>query len=66
MPGYGRREIEPPANRNLPPEAEAYYRSWSAQSTPQLDIPANPPPVIVAPQIDYDWRHGRYPPPRPR
>src|SRR5262245_37398361 len=65
MRGYGRLEIEPPANRKLPPEAESYYRSWSAQSTPQLEVPANPPPVIVAPQIDYDWQHGRYPRPRP-
>ena len=37
MPGYGRLEIEPPANRRLPQEAESYYRSWSAQSTPQLE-----------------------------
>ncbi|HKU08964.1 MAG TPA: hypothetical protein VJR30_23100 [Bradyrhizobium sp.] len=65
MPGYGRLEIEPPANRKLPQEAESYYRSWSAHSRPQLDIPANPPPVIVAPQIDYDWQHGRHPRPRP-
>lgn len=65
MPGYGRLEIEPPANRKLPQEAESYYRSWSAQSTPQLEIPANPPPVIVAPQIGYDWQHGRHPRPRP-
>jgi hypothetical protein len=65
LPGYGRLEIEPPTNRRLPPEAESYYRSWSAQSTPQLEIPANPPPVIVAPQINYDWQHGRHPRPRP-
>jgi len=68
MPGYGRLEIEPPANRKLPQEAESYYRSWSAQSAPlppQLDVPANPPPVIVAPQINYDWQHGRHPRPRP-
>lgn len=65
MPGYGRLEIEPPANRKLPQEAESYNRSWSAQSTPQLEIPASPPPVIVAPQINYDWQHGRYPRPRP-
>ena len=65
VPGYGRLEIEPPANRKLPQEAESYYRSWSAQSTPQLEIPANPPPVLVAPQIDYAWPHGRYPRPRP-
>lgn len=66
MPGYGRLEIEPPANRKLPPEAESYHRSWSAQSTPQLDVPANPPPVIVAPQIDYDWQHRRHPWPHRR
>ena len=66
LPGYGRLEIEPPANRKLPQEAESYYRSWSAQSTPQIEIPQNPPPVIVAPQIDYDWQHGRHPGPRPR
>src|SRR5712671_6583513 len=53
MPGYGRLEIEPPANRALPQPAEDYYRSWSAQSTPQPEQPAvpfYPPPIIVAPQ----------------
>src|SRR6201995_4555441 len=30
QPGYGRLEIEPPANRVLPKPAESYYRSWSA------------------------------------
>jgi hypothetical protein len=28
LPGYGRLEIEPPANRKLPTEAESYYRSF--------------------------------------
>jgi hypothetical protein len=65
LPGYGRVEIEPPANRKLPQEAESYHQSWSAHSRPTVEIPANPPPVIVAPQIDYDWQHGRYPRPRP-
>jgi hypothetical protein len=60
MPGYGRLEIEPPANRRLPQPAESFYQSWSAQSTPQLEIPANPPPVIVAPQIGGDWGHHHY------
>ena len=32
MPGYGRLEIEPPANRRLPQPAESYHQSWSAQS----------------------------------
>ena len=39
LPGYGRLEIEPPANRRLPQPAESYHQSWSAQSTPQ---PAQP------------------------
>src|SRR5450631_2359116 len=28
LPGYGRLEIEPPANRKLPQPAESYYQSW--------------------------------------
>jgi hypothetical protein len=53
MPGYGRLEIEPPANHPLPQPAESYHQSWSAQSTPQPEqppVPFYPPPVIVAPQ----------------
>ena len=33
-PGYGRREIEPPANRKLPPPAPTYERFWGAESAP--------------------------------
>jgi hypothetical protein len=53
QPGYGRLEIEPPANRPLPRPAESYHQSWSAQSTPQPvqpEVPFYPPPVIIAPQ----------------
>ena len=53
MPGYGRLEIEPPANRKLPQPAESYHQSWSAQSTPQPpqpEVPFYPPPIILAPQ----------------
>src|SRR6478735_700825 len=52
MPGYGRLEIEPPANRRLPQPAESYHQSWSSQSTPQpeREVPFYPPPIIVAPQ----------------
>ena len=53
MPGYGRLEIQPPANRRLPPRAESFHQSWSAQSTPQPvqpEVPFYPPPVIFAPQ----------------
>ena len=51
-PGYGRLEIEPPANRKLPPQAESYSRSWSAQSAPPqaaAAVPFYPPSVIEAP-----------------
>ncbi len=52
-PGYGRLEIQPPANRVLPQPAESYHESWSAQSTPQEpqpEVPFYPPPVVFAPQ----------------
>ena len=55
-PGYGRLEIEPPANRKLPQPAESYHQSWSAHSAPQLpqpaqpEVPLYPPPVILAPR----------------
>jgi hypothetical protein len=55
MPGYGRLEIEPPANRRLPQPAESYHQSWSAQSAPlpaQSNVPVDPPEIIYAPQVD--------------
>ena len=55
MPGYGRLEIEPPANRRLPQPAESYHESWSAQSAPlpaQSNVPVNPPEIIYAPEFD--------------
>ena len=68
VPGYGRLEIEPPANRKLPPRAESYHQSWSAQSAPlpaQIDPPYYPPPVIYAPQGgDFGKPHDLSGPPR--
>jgi len=55
MPGYGRLEIEPSANRRLPQPAESYHQSWSVQSAPlpaQSNVPVNPPEIIYAPQDD--------------
>ena len=55
MPGYGRLEIEPPANRKLPQPAESYHQSWSAQSAPlpaQSNVPVDPPAIIYAPEVD--------------
>jgi hypothetical protein len=53
LPGYGRLEIEPPANRRLPQPAESYHQSWSAQSAPlpaQSSVPVDPPAIIYAPE----------------
>ena len=52
-PGYGRSEIDPPANRELPQPAESFHQSWTTQPPPPaLEVPENPPPVIVAPESD--------------
>lgn len=62
-PGYGRHEIEPPANRRLPPPAKSYHRSWSSHSDPvpaSLDPPA--PPLFISPQIYPGVRRGDRPP----
>jgi len=51
-PGYGRMEIEPPADRKLPKPAESYFRSWSTQpptEPAEPEVPMYPPAVIVAP-----------------
>jgi hypothetical protein len=61
MPGYGRLEIEPPANRRLPQPAESYHQSWSAQSAPlpaQSNVPVDPPEIIYAPRDDRRWPHN--------
>ena len=63
VPGYGRLEVEPPANRRLPQPAESYHQSWSAQSAPlpaQSNVPVNPPEIIYSPQ-DYRRRPHQFP-----
>jgi hypothetical protein len=60
-PGYGRHEIEPPADRRLPPPAPSYHRSWTSQSEPlpaNLDPQVPSSPLIVAPQIFPGGRRG--------
>src|SRR5664279_988977 len=50
LPGYGRLEVEPPANRKLPQPAESFHQSWGAQSASQPvqpEVPFYPPPIIV-------------------
>jgi hypothetical protein len=71
-PFVGRLEIEPPANRPLPKPAEAYSRSWSAESP---DVPptqyAPTPPMMISPEVNFNtpWEGGGGPPrpypPRP-
>jgi hypothetical protein len=68
-PGYGRLEIEPPANRKLPQPAESYHQSWGAQSAPlpptiAPEVPMYPPPVILAPRDDDDRRNYFSAPPQ--
>ncbi|MBI4274122.1 MAG: hypothetical protein HY659_05440 [Rhizobiales bacterium] len=52
-PARGRHEIEPPANRPLPPPAPTYYRNWSSQSDTSAPVtvytPFQPPAVVVPP-----------------
>src|ERR1700693_1523899 len=65
-PGYGRHEIEPPADRRLPAPATSFHRFWSSHSDPlpaNLDSPAQSPPWLVAPQIYPGGRRDADPPP---
>jgi hypothetical protein len=59
----GRLEIEPPANRQLPPPAPSYHRSWSSES---MDIPAAEyaptPPMVIGTDVNIDPRRRRRPP----
>jgi len=57
-PGYGRHEIEPPANRSLPPPAPSFHRSWSSRSEP-LPASSDPPVELnVSPEIYPNGRRG--------
>lgn len=66
-PGYGRLEVEPPANRQLPPPAPSFRQGWSSQSDPSSPVTVYSPymappyiaaPVVVAPGGGGHW-HGR-------
>jgi hypothetical protein len=68
QPGYGRLEIEPPADRKLPQPAESYHQSWSSQSYPpkaeskaEPEVPFYPPPVIRAPSNGPPGRPENFP-----
>lgn len=63
-PGYGRREVEPPANRRLPPPAQSYERFWGAKSAPlpaTIDPPGEQPAINVEASVgdDHDRRDPR-------
>jgi hypothetical protein len=55
-PQSGRHEVWPPADRKLPPPAPSFHRSWSTSSDMAAPVteypPYDPPPVILAPEID--------------
>lgn len=59
LPGYGRLEVEPPANRPLPKPAESFRQSWEVESRPPqptLQVPMEPPQVIIAPPLEEGGR----------
>ena len=63
-PGYGRKEIEPPADRRLPRPAPSFNREWQTQSDPlptTIEPPAEFPPLIVAPEVIGRRRAARPP-----
>ncbi|HEY0220324.1 MAG TPA: hypothetical protein VGC26_11265 [Afipia sp.] len=60
MPGYGRYEVEPPADRVLPKPAAAVHESWSAQSAPPAPPQQNNIGVSLYPSANYP---APYPPP---
>jgi hypothetical protein len=57
----GRLEVEPPANRELPPPAPSYHRSWTSES-PNLPATeyAPAPPVIIGGDVDFNDRRRRH------
>ena len=65
-PGYGRYEVNTPP-RSLPGDG-SYYRSWSAESPRgygQDMVPADPPPIVYAPQYAPRFRGSRSAPGQP-
>jgi hypothetical protein len=60
-PRYGRKEVEPPANRALPPPAQSYHRSWGAASDPAPATIPQDPPIILAPPYGYRNDNGHHP-----
>ncbi|MEA2904617.1 MAG: hypothetical protein QOI12_2004 [Alphaproteobacteria bacterium] len=60
-PGYGRREVEPPADRRLPRPAPSYYREWTTQSEP-LPATIAPPEKVelnIEPTVNPPGRISR-------
>jgi hypothetical protein len=63
-PQVGRYEVNPPAHRPLPPQAQPYHRSWSAESDMSNPVTDYAPtgPMFISPEIDVPggrWPHRR-------
>ena len=57
-PGYGRLEIEPAPDRELPKPAESYWRQWESQSAPVPPSggePSTDVDLTVVPQVERRW-----------
>lgn len=64
LPGYGRYEIDPGPQRELPPPAESYQRTWAIESqpTPATENPPYPPPQVnISPPDRYNQPPGMMP-----
>jgi hypothetical protein len=67
-PRSGRLEVEPPANRAKPQQAESYQRQWGVESahTPvTVPAPYETPPVMIDLQAGSGQAQPRPRPPRP-
>jgi hypothetical protein len=53
-PARGRNEIEPPADRALPPQAESFSRSWSTSSDPLPAVESPAPQAWPSQSQDID------------
>ncbi len=63
-PKVGRFEINPPAHRPLPPQAQPFHQSWSAKSNPGPVTDYAPTgPMFISPEVDVT-RDRRRPPHR--
>jgi hypothetical protein len=65
-PKVGRYEVNPPAHRPMPPQAQPFHQSWSASSDMNAPVTDYAPtgPMFISPEVNVSPGWGR--PPRRR